>query len=84
MTDQFLPLFGEKRRLPELLADPEPLELQRDGARVGGNGPLCDAQLFLQDRLVRRLPTLGRIAALLLVLGAKHCCAQLILSREKR
>lgn len=83
-TDQFLPLFGQKWGLPELLADPEPLQLQSYGAGVGGNGALCDAQLFLQDRSIGRLLLLRWIAGLLLLLSSKHCCTQLILQKEEK
>ncbi|KAF3844545.1 hypothetical protein F7725_007708 [Dissostichus mawsoni] len=83
-TDQLLPFFGQSRGLPELLADPEPLQLQSDAAVVGRYSALCDAQLFLQQRSVGGLPMFHRFAALLLRLSSKHCCTQLILGRENR
>lgn len=83
-TDQFLPLFSQKCGFPELLADPEPLQLQIDAAVVGGDCSLGDAQLLLEDCSAGRLATLSRIAALLLLLTSKRRCTQLILERERR
>lgn len=80
-TDQFLPLFSQKRGLPEFLADPQSLQLQAYWAGVGGDSALCNAQLFIQQCAVGTLAVLSRIAAVWLLLASKHCCTELILQR---
>lgn len=82
-TDQFLPLFSQKRGLPEFLADPQSLQLQAYWAGVGGDSALCNAQLFLQQCAVGTLAVLSWIAAVWLLLASKHCCTELILQRGK-
>lgn len=55
---QFLPFFSQSGGFPEVLADPEPLELQSDTSGVGFHGSVSNAQLLLQNRPIGRLAAL--------------------------
>lgn len=77
-TYKFLPFFSESWRLPELLADLEPLELQSNACGIGGQSSLRYAQLFLQDCFGGLMP-LCWVTALLLPLTSKHHCTNFIL-----
>ena len=76
---QFLPLLGQGGGLPQLPAEPQPLQLQGHAGRVEGHGPLRHAQLLLHHAAVRRPPALRRVR---LAPAAEHRLALLILGKE--
>ena len=76
---QFLPLLGQGGGLPQLPAEPQPLQLQGHAGRVEGHGPLRHAQLLLHHAAVRRPPALRQVR---LAPAAEHRLALLILGKE--